>query len=303
MMDQYGELLLCKPCRHQAEVDAARPEPPSAIRKWGIPICVILVLILAGISIAAIIRSKPPVVKGPPDWSSGPASKWPPLAMQITPSDGSAVPVGWQLGPNACLVERNDGSILCVTGITDPSALEYALKARNLAKPKAPPLSSAPLFEEFTRSLSASHLTADNGRATFTKLLPDNHRTFDLGILCFAEPSGILAKEWIVFRTHETKYSAGTKVTVVARDPVKHSQVPLEAVVAALSPDQVGKITLSKPYIAGELTGAPVVDAHGKLAAVITRRSGPIDSSGRATEFFACDVHALFLTDKAPPGK
>jgi hypothetical protein len=308
MMDRHGELLLCKPCRHQAEVDAARPAPPSGIRKWGVPIVVILVLVFAGICIVPLIRSKPPVVKieGPRDWTKDPASQWPPLALQIAPSEGSAIPAGWQLGPNACVVERNDGTILCVTAVTDPSALEDALNARNMAKPKAAPLSTTPLFEEFTRALSASHLTANNGRATFTRLLPESRPAFEQRILVFAQPSGTLPKDWIVFRTHGTESSPGMKVTVTARDPKTGAQVPLEAAVASNKPKDTSEtlITLIKPYFAAALTGAPVVDARGNLVAVITRRSATTDPNGRATEFYAYGMHALqSLADKAPPKK
>jgi hypothetical protein len=322
MMDRHGELLLCKPCRHQAEVDAARPKPPSRIRKWGVPIAVLLVLVVAGIRIAPMILSKPADVKveGPHDWTKDPPSKWPALAVHIMPSEGSAVPAGWQLGPNACLVERHDGTILCVTGVTDPTTLQDALQARNMAKPKAAPLSAAPPFEEFTRSLSASHLSAGSGRTTFTKLLPDNHRAFEHDILCFTEPSGILPKEWIVLRTHETESSPGTKVIVVARDAKTGAQVPLEAVIspdsasreAASSPDKAHPngdatqilVKLSRPYAAVELTGAPVVDPRGHLVAIITRRSSPTDPNGLSAGYFAYDAHALDpLAAKAPPTK
>jgi len=62
--------------------------------------------------------------------------------------------------------------------------------------------------------------------------------------------------------------------------------------------------TLTKPYPAEQLIGAPVVDVRGNLAAVITLAFAPTDLDGRTTDFIAYGMYALkSLAGKAPEKK
>jgi hypothetical protein len=324
MMDRHGELLLCKPCRHQAEVDAAKPKRPSyiahlsseSIVNWGIGIAIVTAILFVGVRIVPSMmlqKATGDKIEAARKWAREAASKWPTLSMQIAPSEGNAMPSGWQLGPNACLVERDDGTVLCVTGVIERSTPEDALRRAAGDRQVTPPTPIAS-FDEFSRGLSAAALTAANGRATFTKLLPDNRGAFERGVLFFGQPSGLLPKGWNTLRMRETEYFPGMKMTVLARDPKSGAQVPLEAMVAssnlsqdlaALSADQIHKIgrkpgdgseslfTLTHPYPADQLIGAPVVDVRGNLAAVITLAFAPTDLEGRTTDFIAYGMHAL----------
>jgi hypothetical protein len=317
MMSSFGERLLCKPCCHQAEVDAAKPKRPSylsakTIRNWGIFFTIIAVAFYLGVRCVPLMmrmtkREKPRGVEGSQKWAKEPAEKWPILSMAIAPSEGSAVPEGWRLGPNACLVERNDGSIICVTGVAERPSWENALAStdKKNAKPHVQP--EAPSFDQLSRMLTACHLTSSDGGATFTKLLPGARGAFERGVVVFGEPSGVVPKSWYSFRMSDSAYAPGMKMIVLARDPKTGAQVPLEAVVAsiALTADQIHRIgrrsddgsenlfTLSQPYSVDALIGAPVVDARGHLAAVITLAFAPTDVGGRTTDFIAFGMHAL----------
>jgi hypothetical protein len=325
MMSFYGERLLCKPCCHQAEVDAAMPKRQSyrhvsseSIRNLGIALTIVGVLIFLGVRWVPffILMKKGPkdVVEASRKWAKDPAEKWPTLSMQISPSEGSSIPAGWQLGPNACLVERNDGSIVCVTCVLDRPTLGDALLSPAGKGAKSAANLAVASYDEFARTLSACHLTSAGSNATFTKLLPDARGAFEHGVVVFGEPSGVLPSNWNTFRMRESEYSIGMKMTVLTRDPKTGAPVPLEAMVssnnlthdlAALTADQIHRIgrrtgdgseslfTLSNPYPAEQLIGAPVVDVRGNLAAVITLAFAPTDLDGRTTDFVAFGMHAL----------
>jgi hypothetical protein len=334
MMSFYGQRLLCKPCCHQAEVDAAMPKRQSyrrvsirTIRNLGIALTVIGLLIFAGVRWLSFFMKKGPkeVVESSRKWAKDPAEKWPTLSMQIAPSEGSSIPAGWQLGPNACLVERNDGSIVCVTSVMDRPSLANALLSPAGKGAKSAANLAAASYDEFARTLSACHLTSAGGNATFTKLLPDARGAFERGVVVFGEPSGVLPQSWNTFRMRETEYSTGMKMTVLTRDPKTGAPVPLEAMVAsnnlthdltAMTADQIHWIgrrtgdgseslfTLTKPYPAEQLIGAPVVDVRGNLAAVITLAFAPTNLNGQTTDFIAYGMHALkSLAGKAPEKK
>jgi hypothetical protein len=321
MMAYFGERLMCKPCCHQAEVDAAKPKRPSPllamIRTWGILLIVVAAVIYLGVQALPFLmrftsQTKKRVAESPPEPAKAQAAKGPIFSMAAAPSEGSAVPEGWQLGPNACLVERNDSSIVCITGVAKPSSLGAASPSSASKNPTLPRQPEKWSFYDISRILTACHLTDSDGNATFTKLLPESRSTFERGIVIFGEPSGVVPKYWHRFRMRDSPYASGITMTVLARDPKTGARVPLEAMVASnnlsqnvatLTADQILRIghrsgeadesllTLSQPYSAAELIGAPVVDASGHLAAVIT--VALTDQSGRATDFVAYVMHGL----------
>jgi hypothetical protein len=331
MMAYFGERLMCKPCCHQAEVDAAQPKRPSAllamIRTWGVLLIVVAVVIYcAALAIPFLMQftqTKKPVAQIPPEPAKAQAAKDPIFSMAAAPSEGSAVPEGWQLGPNACLVERNDSSIVCITGVAKPSSLGAASPSSASKNPTMPRQPEKWSFYDISRMLTACHLTDSDGNATFTKLLPESRSTFERGIVIFGEPSGVVPKYWHRFQMRDSPYPSGMTVTVLARDPKTGARVPLEAMVASnnlrqnvatLTADQILRIghrggeadesllTLSQPYSAAELIGAPVVDISGHLAAVITVALAPTDQSGRATDFIAYGIHGLKSLASSTPG-
>jgi hypothetical protein len=235
MMDRHGELLLCKPCRHQAEVDAAKPKRPSyiahlssdSIVNWGIGISIFTAIVFVGIRIVPTLmlqKATRDIVESSRKWAKDSASKWPDLSMQIAPSSGSSVPEGWQLGPNACLIERADGTVVCVTGITERVTLEDALKATAQGTPAgsaaaAAPEPATPSYDDFAKTLAACRVSAANSHWTFTKLLPDNRGAFEQGVVFFGQPSGQIPKDWTTFKMRESEYIPGMKMTVLARNP------------------------------------------------------------------------------------
>jgi hypothetical protein len=329
MMSFYGERLLCKTCCHQAEVDAAQPKRRShflaTICTWGIVLTLLATGFYFGVRyLASFVKSKEktkaPVVQASQDQ----AAKGPVFSMAIAPSEGSTVPEGWQLGPNACLVERNDSSIICVTGVAKRQTLGAASAPSASKNLKSFPQPANWSFEDISRVLSACRLTGSDGSATFTKLLPEARGAFERGVVVFGEPSGVVPKNWIRLQMRVSAYDSGVQMTVLARDPKTGARVPLEAMVASsnlsdvatLTADQVQRISrrssaaseslliLSQPNSADELIGAPVIDPGGQLAAVITCALAPTDQSGRATEFIAYGMHALkSLTISTPKHK
>jgi hypothetical protein len=300
---------------------------PATIRNWGIVLAVIAGFTYGGFRIVPMMmmrKASGTTIESSRTWAKDPTDSWPILSMQISPSQGNSVPAGWQLGPHASLVERSDGSIICVTGVVErPVVLEaLATSVANTVKQVAPP--TKPPFDEFSRKLSACHLAVANDGATFTKLIPDARGAFEQGVVIFGQPSGILPKDWYTFRMRETAYVSGMKMTILARDSKTGAQVPLEATVvsnnlrhdiAALSADQIHRIgmrngdgseslfRLKYPYSSEELIGAPVVDARGNLAAVITLSFAITDLEGRTTDFVGYGMHALKSLVDSAPGK
>lgn len=330
MMEQFGERLLCKPCHHNAQMEAKAPKRPSyvahisseTIRNWGIALAVIAILGYLGVrmTVWTMVRKATrdvDVVEETQSWAKKPPGQWPPLVTSVVPGNGAKTPDNWQLGPNACLIKRKDGSIVCASAVAERATLSfYSAPAGSQQVPKPP------TFQQFSAIVQNCEVTVGKERVAFGSLLPDARGAFDKGLVFFSQPAGNVPKGWELFHVRENIYAAGMKMTVLARDPKTGAQVPLEAEVvsnnisndlSALVTDQlhdIGRkvgdgsdslISLKNPYNAEALMGAPVVDVRGNLAAIITMAYSPTNAEGVTTDFVAFGMHALKAM--AAPGK
>lgn len=332
MMEQFEERLLCKPCLHNAQTEAkakAKKRPSygghlsaESIRNWGIVVTLLAVAAYLGLRMTAwnmVNKATGDVVEQTQSWAKKPAAQWPPLVTSVSPGNGAKTPDNWQLGPNACLIKRKDGSIVCASSVAERASLSfYSAQAGSKQFPKPP------TFQQFSAIVQNCEVSVGKEHAAFGALLPDARGAFEKGLVFFSQPGVKVPKGWEPFHVRESIYAPGMKMTVLARNSKSGAQVPLEAVVvsnnissdlSALVTDQLYKIggeigdgsdsliTLKDPYNAEALIGAPVVDVRGNLAAIITMAYSSTNTDGLTTDFVVFGMHALKAFTAPEQGK
>lgn len=284
----------------------------ETIRNWGIVITLLGVAAYLAIRMTAwnmVNKATGDVVEQTQSWAKKPAAQWPPLVTNVSLGNGAKTPDEWQLGPNACLIKRKDGSIVCASSVAERASLSfYSAPAGSKEFPKPP------TFQQFSAIVQNCEVSVGKERVAFGSLLPDARGAFEKGLVFFSQPAAKPPKGWEPFHVRESMYAAGMKMTVLARNSKTGAQVPLEAMVvsndissdlSALITDQLHNlgrkigdgsdslITLKDPYNAEALIGAPVVDVRGNLAAIITMAYSSTNADGLTTDFVAFGMHAL----------
>jgi hypothetical protein len=315
MLTIVGERKTCQLCRERTESEGSAGKPQryqmSHISAEGIKrfASILTFMVVFGwLGLRLIISSLIPTPKSLVDtqqpWARKALTAWPTIAVELRPDKPTEEQPTEVLGPNAALIRRPDGSLVAATAVSF-----YEVRDED---PDATPM---PRYDDFAKRFTGVRpsIGTDTG-APWTNLDSASRELFEQRVVFLAPPSVLAAAGCQPLDLRGPPIIPGVRLSVaVATDAKQHRQVVLPAIVAsanmegdlkALLDDQPYAIAhgsagsscvirLDTAYAADALTGAPVVDNRGNLAAIILEPMSPRDMNGRTTDFVACGVESL----------
>ena len=314
MLTIVGERKTCQLCRERAESEASagktRRYQMSHISADGIKrfASILTFLVIFGwlglrLFVASLIPTPKSLVDTQQPWARKALTTWPTIAVEVHPDGPSEQSTG-VLGPNAALIRRSDGSVVAATAVSFYDS-EDEDEGADLV----------PGYEEFASRFTGVLIgPGQYAKTVWTTLEPPSRGLFKQRVVFLSPHSSGAAGGYQSLNLRGVPILVGVRVSVaVANDPKEHRQVVLPAIVASVNVEEDLKalledrpyatvregagsscvIRLDKPYAADALTGAPVVDNRGNLAAIIVEPMSPRDLDGRTTDFVACGLESL----------